>query len=490
MVLSSFEFDDKTPDQAVSASPPWYLSSGGSETITALAAAAVHGPLGGRISSASSYRGVYYREPQTTDTRVIDFYVRPTAVPANAYIMALLDGTTNRADVRINSAGTVAIRNAFVAVATSTETLALDGTVTYRFAWKVSTTGQELRVYVGESTTPLFTLSGALTNASHTDIGAGLTAASAGFTADFDTIRIADDWLAPFGADTPLDLFGRRKTADGWTDLATPSRWDGTAWVLLATAGPVASLSPTIDSLTAPVIAAHRIGGNTFPENTKYAADKALADPAMGGELDVVLTSDGVLVLSHDLTVDRTAANGETGAVASYTAAAFTAIEQVWPAGSTWTPQPEVFASTWADIADEYGGKRLLIVEGKTNNAATQLVDDIVSRGIEDRTLLISFSETHCAYAESQGVRSILTYAGTTPDFSVAQSTGCWGACIYTGAATVEQIADANARGLKVLVLQVTSVAQMNTYLSRGAFGFISDEPWTLAQTAPPPDTP
>lgn len=205
-LLSSFEFDDQTPDQAVSASPPWYLSSGGSETITALAAAAVHGSLGGRISSASSYRGVYYRESQTTATRVIDFYVTPTAVPANALVMALLDGTTNRADVRINAAGTVAIRNAFVAAATSTATLALDGTVTYRFAWKVSTSGQELRVYVGESTTPLFTLTGALTDATHTDIGAGLTAASEGYTADFDTIRIADDWLAPFGdAEEPLD---------------------------------------------------------------------------------------------------------------------------------------------------------------------------------------------------------------------------------------------------------------------------------------------
>lgn len=480
-LISSFEFDDQTPDQAVSASPPWYLSTGGTETITALAAAAVHGPLGGRIASTSSYKAVYYRESQTTDARVIDFYIRPIAVPSNTFVARLIDGSTNRADVRINSAGTVAIRNAFVAVATSTATLALDGTVTYRFAWKVSTSGQELRVYVGESTTPLFTLSGALTDATHTDIGAGLTSTSEGFTADFDTIRIADDWLPPFDTATATPVTARRFDGEEWVDLGTPHRFDGDGWVPLAGPAPGPEvLSPTISELSAPVIVAHRAGGYVFPENTMFAAEKALADPNMGVEVDVHLTSDSKIALSHDATVDRTAADGQTGEVSSWTAAAFKGIRQVWPAGSTWEPKVDVYASLWDELADTYGGKRLIIAEGKTTAAGNRVVDDIVARQIQTRTLFASFSQAQCAYAEGQGVRSILVYSGTTPDFSVAETTGCWGVCVYTGAASQEQITDANSRGLKVFVLQVTNVTQMNTYLSRGAFGFISDEPWTL----------
>src|SRR5262245_55687391 len=51
---------------------------------------------------------------------------------------------------------------------------------------------------------------------------------------------------------------------------------------------------------------AHAGGKGTRPENTMVAYDKAVADGADVLEIDVHATSDGVLVLMHDETVDRT----------------------------------------------------------------------------------------------------------------------------------------------------------------------------------------
>lgn len=211
-LLSTFDFEGQTAGANVAASSPWQMSSS-SGVMTIASAAAVHGTVGGRINNTASYRAVGYVEAAGTATRVIDAYITPRAIPANAYVMALMDGTTSRGDVRINTNGTVSIRNGVSAVATSTAVL--DMNTPYRFAWRTSTSGQELRVYAGETSVPLFTLTGALTSNSHTTLFAGLTAASSGTALDVDTIRIADDWLTPVAPSTPL------ATPTGFTFVAS-----------------------------------------------------------------------------------------------------------------------------------------------------------------------------------------------------------------------------------------------------------------------------
>lgn len=63
---------------------------------------------------------------------------------------------------------------------------------------------------------------------------------------------------------------------------------------------------------------AHRGGAALAPENTIVAFDRGLALGADGLELDVRLSRDGVAVVLHDATVDRT--TDGTGAVADLTA--------------------------------------------------------------------------------------------------------------------------------------------------------------------------
>jgi glycerophosphoryl diester phosphodiesterase len=63
---------------------------------------------------------------------------------------------------------------------------------------------------------------------------------------------------------------------------------------------------------------AHRGGGALAPENTFAAFDNGLATGAQGLELDVRLSADGVVVVHHDATLERT--TNLTGPIANRTA--------------------------------------------------------------------------------------------------------------------------------------------------------------------------
>lgn len=197
-----FDFETQTPDALVAPTGPWELR-GTTEPIIASAAAAMHGTLGGRISAATASRTINRNETQTTATRCISAYIKPKAVAANAVFFTAHDDSTARADARINTNHTVTLRNVASAVATSTFVLDMDVDF-YRFDWLLSTLGQEMRCFEGESTEPVFSLAGALTSNQITRMGVGLGAVSAGFSMDFDTIRVGDDWFAPVNPAVPL----------------------------------------------------------------------------------------------------------------------------------------------------------------------------------------------------------------------------------------------------------------------------------------------
>ena len=67
-----------------------------------------------------------------------------------------------------------------------------------------------------------------------------------------------------------------------------------------------------------PLIFAHRGGAGLAPENTIEAFDRGLALGADGIELDVRLSRDGIVVVHHDRTLDRT--TNQCGNVADFTA--------------------------------------------------------------------------------------------------------------------------------------------------------------------------
>src|SRR6188768_816991 len=68
-----------------------------------------------------------------------------------------------------------------------------------------------------------------------------------------------------------------------------------------------------------PLVFAHRGGARLAPENTMPALDNGIAHGADGFEIDVQLSADGIPVVIHDHTLDRT--TDHSGPVSNLTAA-------------------------------------------------------------------------------------------------------------------------------------------------------------------------
>jgi glycerophosphoryl diester phosphodiesterase len=116
---------------------------------------------------------------------------------------------------------------------------------------------------------------------------------------------------------------------------------------------------------------AHRGGCALGPENTLAAFDIGVASGADGVELDVHLSADGVVVVHHDATLDRT--TDASGAVAARTAAELARVDAgarfVGPRGDTPFRGQGVGVPTLRDVLHRYRDIRV-IVEMKVNAPA------------------------------------------------------------------------------------------------------------------------
>ena len=123
-----------------------------------------------------------------------------------------------------------------------------------------------------------------------------------------------------------------------------------------------------------PLVFAHRGGSALAPENTMAAFDNGLARGADGLELDVHLSRDGVVVVHHDRTLDRTTTL--RGPIAERTA------EELQRAS----------VPALADVLARYRDPRI-IIEMKVNHPALAAATiDVVRRaGSIDRVCLGSF---------------------------------------------------------------------------------------------------
>ncbi len=119
---------------------------------------------------------------------------------------------------------------------------------------------------------------------------------------------------------------------------------------------------------------AHRGGAALAPENTVAAFENGLALGADGLELDVRETCDGVVVVHHDATLERT--TRLTGAVAAREAAALA----------------DAGVPSLADVLHRFTGVRLIIeLKVNTPQFARAVVRVIQEAGAADRVCLGSF---------------------------------------------------------------------------------------------------
>jgi len=152
---------------------------------------------------------------------------------------------------------------------------------------------------------------------------------------------------------------------------------------------------PPVFQTARPLVFAHRGGAKLGPENTLAAFDNGLAHAADGLELDVHLSADGVPVVIHDLTLDRT--TDATGPVRAWTAADLARVDAghrfelagAWPFRGQGIGVP-----TLESVLRRYRDTRLIIeIKGPEAELARQVARLVRVTDAVDRACVGSFHQ-------------------------------------------------------------------------------------------------
>ena len=205
------------------------------------------------------------------------------------------------------------------------------------------------------------------------------------------------------------------------------------------------------------------------------------------------LTSDGVPILMHDETVDRTT-NG-TGAVADLTLDEIRALD----AGSWYAPE---FAGTQVPLFDEFvaalaGTRKKALVELKGSwspDGIRTVLDAIYLRGVQNRVVFGSFNLTTIAHlARTAPAIPRVIIKRDLPEDPVALVSYYDAIAILTTPTSLENDPHAvermHAAGFGVLVYTLNSEKRWSEALAYGVDGIVTDKPSKLdgwiAKTAP-----
>ncbi len=242
-----------------------------------------------------------------------------------------------------------------------------------------------------------------------------------------------------------------------------------------------------------PHVFAHRGGCALGPENTIAAFDLGRAAGADGIELDVQLSADGVVVVCHDRTLDRT--TSASGPVAARTAAELARVDAgfhfVDAAGGVPFRDRGIGVPALRDVLDRYRDM-LLIVEMKENSATMglALADAVRDAGAVERVCAAGYGQTalDAARAALPGMATSASMAEVR--LAVYRSLARWpvGRAAYQALQVPETagrirvasprfIRHVHRAGRRLQVWTVDEERDMQRLLSWGADGIISNRP-------------
>lgn len=231
-----------------------------------------------------------------------------------------------------------------------------------------------------------------------------------------------------------------------------------------------------LSRLPSPVIFAHRGASAYAPENTLAAFKLAHQQGADGIELDVKLSADGIPVVTHDATVDRTT-NG-SGRVADLELATLQKLDA--GEGQRIPTLDEVFASL--------GGQLLINIELTNYKSPNdQLVDKVVKviekHGLSESILFSSFFSKNLKRAADllpQTPRGLLALPGLlgwwarTFGFRLGDYQALHP--VYKNT-TAQQIERVHQMGRRVHVWTVNVADEMRQLANWGVDGIFTDDP-------------
>lgn len=231
-------------------------------------------------------------------------------------------------------------------------------------------------------------------------------------------------------------------------------------------------------------IAGHRGDRAHFPENTLPALQGVLEGDFDFVETDIQLTADGVPVLFHDLTIERTT-NGE-GLLAELTLEQLKALD----AGSWYSPE---FAYVTIPTLDEFFAlfqgsdkKAMLELKGIWTPEQVRIVTALVySRGVQDRVIFQAFDfETLESLQEAAPVFPRVIIQRYLPSDPVGLANRFGAIAILTSAASLEEdpgaVQTMHDAGLGLILYTLNKKDSWSDALALGVDGIITDKPSSL----------
>ena len=249
-----------------------------------------------------------------------------------------------------------------------------------------------------------------------------------------------------------------------------------------------------------PMVIAHRGGAGLWPENTLHAFEAAAALGADVIETDVRSTADGVLVVMHDATVERTT-DGE-GRVARLTLAELKRLD----AGYRWSPDGGrtfplrgrgLTIPTLEEVFERLPGMRFNIEPKQDAPASSKLLCGVIrGRGMGGRVLVASFRLSLLAEfrrecpevvtsASPSEVADLLARYEAGLDESYSPSMGALQVPEYAGGLRVLTrgfVEAAHKRNLAVHAWTVNDAEAMRRLVGMGVDGLMTDYPDRLLE--------
>ena len=217
-----------------------------------------------------------------------------------------------------------------------------------------------------------------------------------------------------------------------------------------------------------PLILGHRGAPRQAPENTVRAFRLALEQGADGVELDVQPSADGVPVILHDDTLDRTTdARGDV---------ALLSWEQISAARAGGEPVPRLEdVAAWAAESGAF-----LDVEIKRPGVEAAALAAIDRAGRTPWTLFSSFHAESVAEVRRLAPDAacwLLTDRWRPAVLQLALDLGVGGVCLHDPLASAAVLAELRAAGLGVVVWTVDKPGRIRALLRAGAAGVITNHP-------------
>ena len=240
-----------------------------------------------------------------------------------------------------------------------------------------------------------------------------------------------------------------------------------------------------------PVTAAHRGYSAVAPENTLAAYASAVKSGAEYVEIDVHTTADGLPVVIHDQTVDRT--TDGSGDVATLDGDAVTGFDAGSWFSSAFTGElVPTFAQT-LDLVDEGSSDMLLEIKGpESREEVHRVVDMITDAGLTDRVVIQSFDEDALRHAYERAPEIPLGLLRSTLDADPVAKADELNLTYYNPSAAAVRtkpsvVDDLNEAGIGVFVWTVDSAGDWAEITDLGVEGMITNRPgafigWKSAQ--------